>query len=403
MQLKKRESIFRGKLSFTVLILLVYMIGRYIPLYGVDTQAYAGSVMGAEEVLTQVIGGDTYQHSLFALGVSPYIIASLLIQVVMLCMGKSFRERVSPRKMHRAEISLMFVFALLQAVGHVGELRFAAAGDILNFVRLMAMLEMVTGAMVILMLCNMNKKYGIGGQIVLIIFNIAAGVQTNIKGCAPDKLPLMIALSFAVAIVIIVMENTEKRIPLQRVSIHNIYADKNYLAIKYNPIGVMPVMFSTAFFTLPKLLVNLLSLLFPYNQALIWWEDNLNLTRPLGIIIYLIVVYLITIGFSFLMLSPKDTMEQFLKSGDSILNIHAGKDTRRYLRRNILHISFFSATVMSICLGASLLLQLGGNMEGTPSMLPSSAMLLAGMSCNFAREVVATRTYDDYQHFILTA
>ncbi len=403
MQSKKRESIFRGKLSFTVLILLVYMTGRYIPLYGVDTQAYAESAMGAEEVLMQVIGGDTYQHSLFALGISPYIIASLLIQVVMLFMGKSSRERVSPRKMHRAEICLMFAFALLQAVGHIGKLRFVAAGDILYPVRLVAMLEMVTGAMVILMLSSMNKKYGIGGQIVFIIFNIAAGLQTNIRGCSPDKLAVMIVMSVAVAIVIVVMENTEKRIPLQRVSIHNIYADKNYLAIKYNPIGVMPVMFSTAFFMLPKLLVTLLSMLFPYNQALIWWQDNLNMTRPLGIIIYLIVVYLITIGFSFLMLSPKETMEQFLKSGDSILNIHAGKDTRRYLRRNVFRISFFSATVMSICLGTPLLLQLGGNMEGAPSMLPSSAMLLAGMSCNFTREVVAVRTYDDYQHFMLTA
>ena len=403
MQPKKRESIFKGKLLFTVLILLVYVIGRYIPLYGVDTQAYAGSVMGAEDVLMQVIGGDTYQHSLFALGISPYIIASLLIQIATLCMGKSFMEKVSPKKMHRVEICLMSFFALFQAVGHISELRFAAAVDSFYFVRLVAMLEMVTGAMIVMMLANMNKKYGIGGQIVLIIFNIAAGLQANIRGCAPDKLALMIAISVVVAIIIIVMENTEKRIPLQRVSIHNIYADKNYLAIKYNPIGVMPVMLSTAFFTLPKLLVTLLHLLFPYNQPLIWWQDNLNLTSPFGIIIYLMVVYLLTIGFSFLMLSPKDTMEQFLKSGDSILNIHAGKDTRRYLRRNVFLISFFSATVMSICLGVPLLLQLGENMNGTPSMLPSSAMLLVGMGCNFVREVVAIRTYDDYQHFILTA
>lgn len=387
---------------FTVLILAVYMVGRTIPLYGIDTGAYAGDVAGADEVLMQVIGGDTYQHSLFALGISPYIISSLVTQIVLLCMGEKARAKVSPKKLERITLVLTFLLALLQAVNNGSMLKFSVTGEALLFVRLVAMLEMVTGAMVVLMLSNMNKRYGIGGQTVLIIFNIVGGIARNIRGCTPDQLPVPLLISAVVAAVILVMENTEKRFPLQRVSIHNIYADKNYLAIKHNPIGVMPVMFSTAFFMIPRLLVSLLCLVFPDNTTLIWWQENLDLTRPLGIAVYIFAVYLLTVGFSFVFINPKDTTEQLLKGGDSIVNIHAGRETGRYLRKNIFRISFFSATVMGVCLGFPLLLQLKGSINGGLAMLPSSFMMLTGVACNFGREGAAIRRYDAYRQFIFT-
>lgn len=399
MQLERKGSIFKGKLIFTMLILLIYMTGRYIPLYGIDTQAYADSAVGAEDILMQVIGGDTYQHSLFALGIFPHIIATLIVQIVMLCMGTERREKVSPRKMNWITLFLTLVLALLQAISSAEGLMFGVERENLYFAKLIAMLEMMTGAMVVLKLANMNKKYGIGGQTILIIFNIATGIAVNVKGHIPGNLVIPILISAAVMLVILVMENMERRLPLQRVSIHNIYANKNYMAIKYNPIGVMPVMFSTAFFMLPQLIINLLCLLFPANLVLIWWQDNLNLGTPLGIMIYIIIVYMLTIGFSFIFINPKDTVEQFLKNGDSIINVHAGRDTKKYLRKQVFQISFFSATVMSVCLGVPLILQLRGNIDGNLAMLPSSAMMMAGMLCNFGREGVAVRSYDAYRRF----
>jgi len=198
----------------------------------------------------------------------------------------------------------------------------------------------------------------------------------------------------------LIMENTEKRIPLQRISIHNIYADKNYLAIKMNPIGVMPAMFSTAFFMLPQLIIAVLLWIFPNNIDLIWWQENMILSEPLGMIVYIVILYCLTIGFSIVFVNPKDVTEQYLKSGDSFENIHAGRDTRRYLAGTIGRISVLSATVMSICLGVPLYLQYRGNIDTSLVMLPSSIMMLTGIWCNLYREAESVKNLEAYKPFI---
>lgn len=399
-QIHKKEKITGYKLLFTGIIFLIYTTGRFIPLYGVDIQAYQGYTMDADSLLMQVIGGDAYQYSIFALGISPYIISNLASQLVLLCMSSDYKAQVSPRKMRHVMLTGMLVLCLVRAFTQVNQLVFVPEGAILYLCKTVAFLEMIAGGFLMLWISDLNQKYGIGGATVLILFNIAAGIGNTVKGHTGSEMILPIILSVVMLLVTLVLENKEKRIPLQRVSIHNIYADKNYMAIKYNPVGVMPVMLSTAFFMLPRLLVDLLCIFFPQNGNLAWWQDNLVMTKPLGIVIYLLTIYLLTIGFAILMINPKDTMEQFLKSGDSIVNLHAGPPTRRYMRRTVLSTSLFSATVMSVCLGIPLFLQLQGRIEGTLTMLPSSAMMLTGIMCNFGREFLAVRSYDAYEHFI---
>lgn len=399
-QVEKKEKVTGYKLLFTLIIFLVYATGRLIPLYGVDTHAYQGKAMDADNLLMQVIGGDAYQHSIFALGISPYIIANLVSQIVMLCMSKDYKAKVSPRRVRYVMLAGMLGLCILRAFTQVNQLIFASDETVLYLVKSVAFLELVAGAMLMFWMSDMNQKYGIGGATVLILFNISTGIGNTVRGHTRQEMILPLILSAVMFLITLALENTEKRIPLQRVSIHNVYADKNYMAVKYNPVGVMPVMFSSAFFMLPRLLVDLLLLFFPQNGALVWWQDNLVMTRPLGIAVYLLTIYLLTIGFAILMINPKDTMEQFLKSGDSIVNLHAGRPTRRYMRRTVLSISFFSATVMSVCLGIPLFLQLQGSIEGTLTMLPSSAMMLTGLLCSFMRELAAIRSYDAYEHFI---
>ena len=207
--------------------------------------------------------------------------------------------------------------------------------------------------------------------------------------------PLLISMFMMV--VTLVMENAEMRIPLQRVSIHNIYADKNYMAIKLNPIGVMPVMFTSAVFMLPQLLVALLSFFFPGHTGVAWWLENMSLTKSFGIFIYVVCEYLLTIGLSMIMINPKDIIQQFLKSGDSIVNLHAGRDTRRYLRRTLWNISFFSATIMGIFVAVPLILQMKGKVDGTLAMLPISIMMMTSFWCNIFRELVSIHKYDSCQ------
>lgn len=396
---KQKTSIIKYKLLYTILILLVYLVGREIPLYGIDLSAYMDKSITAEELLMQTVGGDMYRYSLLALGISPYVVSSIVTQAYVAYKRVGSKGKISPKKTSIITLTATLILALVQAVLHVRDLQFAVTGINLIFAQVLTVFQMVAGVMLIIWLAERNKNYGIGGQTALIYVNIADGIVATLSGHSFEELGLPLIISAALILVVIVMENTEFRIPLQRISIHNIYADKNYLAIKMNPIGTMPVMFATAFFMLPRMIVNVLLVLMPQNSNVLWWNENLALTKPVGIGVYIGIIYVLTITFSMIFVNPGELTEQYLKSGDCLLDIHAGKDTKRYLVRKLWVIGFISATVMSVCLGTPLMLQYMGDLDSTLVMLPSSAMLLTGMWCSLYQEYCAVKSFESYEMF----
>lgn len=116
--------------------------------------------------------------------------------------------------------------------------------------------------------------------------------------------------------------------------------------------------------------------------------------------VYIVILYGLTIGFSRVFLNPSEITEQFLKSGDSLVGIHAGRDTKKYLSRQITRISFFSATMISLCLGIPMALRLNGYMDDSLAALPTSIMMLTGIWSNLYRETLAIRDMDAYKRFI---
>jgi len=162
----------------------------------------------------------------------------------------------------------------------------------------------------------------------------------------------------------------------------------------------MPAMFSMAFFMIPQLVVSVMLMVLPNQPELLWLQDNLAVTKPVGIIVYIVILYLLTVGFSRVFVNPGELTDQFLKSGDSIQNVHAGKETKKYLSRTITGLAMFSATMMSICLGFPLFLQLTGNLEGSFAALPTSVMMLTGLICNLGREIMAIKNLGAYKPFI---
>jgi len=397
---RQKEHLLEYKLLYTVIILLVYLVGKSIPLYGVDLSFYLQKEVNAEALLLQTVTGDIMQCSIFALGISPIMLASIFVQIGSAMRKSEHRAKSSPKRKQHITLIITLIMSIIQAVVQVENLQFRVTDQVLPIAKLIAAIEMVAGVMVIMWLITRNKTYGIGGQTALIFMNILEGIIATVKGHAVQELIIPVLISIFVVVVMLIMENSEKRIPVQRISIHNIYADKNYMAIKLNPIGVMPAMFSTAFFMLPQLVVTGIAWLLPENDIVLWWHENMSLVKPLGITTYVIILYVLTIGFSRVFLNPKDITEQYLKSGDSIVNLHAGKETRKYLSRTINRMSFLGATVMSICLVIPLVLQMTGGMTMTLSALPSSVMMLTGLWCNLYREGVAIRNLEAYEPFI---
>ena len=389
------------KIIFTLIIMGVYLIGRELPLYGVDLAAYEAFRGNSEDLIMQTIGGDQYKTSVFALGISPFMFSMLFVQMAVAFKSADSKAHTSPKKVTQATLILMLIWAAVQAYFTANSTLYIYDGGYkLIFAKIISAVQMVTGAFVILWLASRNGKYGIGGQTILIYVNILDSMVTTVRRINVNELKIIGTISIVALLFTIIFENSEYRIPMQRISIHNIYSDKNYIPIKLNPIGMMPVMFSSAFYMLPTYITMGLANLFPNNADFKWASENMDTTHPLGIGVYIVVLYVITIIFSFIFISPKNLAENLQKSGDSIKGLRAGKKTRKYISVRVFVIAVFSATFMSLFIGLPLVIQLGGYISPSVISLPSISIAMASINCNLYRELIAVRDYDAYIPFL---
>lgn len=400
MKKKAKEHILLYKILYSLMIMLVYMIGRNIPLYGVDVEAYRDVDINAQSIIIQAVSGDMKNCSIFILGLWPYMLASMLIVLVVAIATLDKTRRISPKKVNIWTVTLMLIIGMLQAYERVQNYIYKVDGTALIQAKVIAFVELIAGMLIVVYLGDRATKYGICGKTSVFLVNIVDGMMTMLVGQPFRKLWLIIVIGIIEIAVMLVLENTEKRIAVQRVSIHNIHADKDYIAYKMNPVGVTPMMFASAAFILPQSVFGLLNKLFPENGTIEWIYHRMNLTSVLGVWVYIAIIVILTIAFSFIMLTPGKTAEDLLKSGDSILGVYAGRETKRYLQGCVLSFSLISSVVIGICVGIPLFLQFGGYINSKLAMFPCSIMMFTGIWISFGREAEVYRNMDRYEPFI---
>lgn len=397
---KSKTHELSKRLLFTILILAVYMAGRSLLLYKVNSAAYQSEELDSQNIMVSMVSGDMHQYTLFALGIMPYIMASLFMWIYMAVRGNEYKTRVSPQKTERLTMAAMIVIAFAFAVSRAEGLVFKESSLDPEILKAIAVLEMTIGAIIIHKMANWNKKYGIGAQMPIILVNILDNFISTIQKFSWEELYKPFFLCLMMAVAALVMENVIIRIRVQRVSIHNEYADKSYIAFKFDPIGMMPVMFAVTFFMLPQLILGFLLFLDKDKAAFQYLYERLNLTDVIGVTVYLGIIFLLNLLFSFIMLSPGEMARQLQKGGDSIVDIYAGRKTKKYLRKKVLLLSVSSGVVMCLMMGMSLFLSLRGEVSPQLAMFPTNGLFLTGMSCNLYREVKTYWKFDSYSFFI---
>ena len=400
MKKKAKEHILLYKILYSLMVMFVYMIGRNIPLYGVDVEAYRDVDINAQSIIIQAVSGDMKNCSIFILGLWPYMLASMLIVFVVAIATLDKTRRISPKKVNIWTVTLMLIIGILQAYERVQNYIYKVDGIALIQAKAIAFVELIAGMLIVVYLGDRATKYGICGKTSVFLVNIVDGMMTMLVGQPFRKLWLIIVIGIIEIAVMLVLENTEKRIAVQRVSIHNIHADKDYIAYKMNPVGVTPMMFASAAFILPQSLFGLLNKLFPESGTIEWIYHRMNLTSVLGVWVYIAIIVILTIAFSFIMLTPGKTAEDLLKSGDSILGVYAGRETKRYLQGCVLSFSLISSVVIGICVGVPLFLQFGGYINSKLAMFPCSIMMFTSIWISIGREAEVYRNMDRYEPFI---
>ena len=394
--MKEKTHLVRNRCLFSIIIIVIYFICHRIPLNGIDMSAYDNLGLDLGAVLSLAVNGSSKQCYVMSLGISPYITASLVISILFAIRSKEARARTSPKAMNYWITALTFIVTLAQSIFYALNLKYVDR-NVMSV--LLAILELMAGASIAQYLLMKNQKYGVGGFAPIIIVNMAETLIGTLMKSTIDALMIPLAISFVMVIIMIFMEMHEKKIPLQRVSVHNVHADKNYLAIKYNPVGFMALMFGSAIFMIPQLIV---ALIHHYHKSEIinFLFKNLNMSTVFGMRVYVVMMFLFTVLLSLLFVNPKDLSDDLLQGGDCIENIPAGKPTRRYIRKWVLFFSCFSGLIMCGCLSLCMYLQYKGIVDATVAMLPTTFMMLSGFICSIYLEIRAYRDFDSYKPFI---
>lgn len=394
--MKEKTHLVRNRCLFSIVIIVIYFVCHRIPLNGIDMSAYDNLGLDLGAVLSLAVNGSSKQCYVMSLGISPYITASLVISILFAMRSKEARARTSPKAMNYWITALTFIVTLVQSVFYALNLKYVDR-NVMSV--LLAILELMAGASIAQYLLMKNKKYGVGGFAPIIIVNMTETLIGTLMKSSVDALKIPFGISFVMVIIMIFMEMHEKKIPLQRVSVHNVHADKNYLAIKYNPVGFMALMFGSAIFMIPQLIV---ALIHHYHKSEIinFLFKNLNMSTVFGMRVYVVMMFLFTVLLSLLFVNPKDLSDDLLQGGDCIENIPAGKPTRRYIRKWVLFFSCLSGLIMCGCLSLCMYLQYKGIVDATVAMLPTTFMMLSGFVCSIYLEIRAYRDFDSYKPFI---
>ena len=186
-----------------------YLIGRELPLYGVDLAAYDAFRDTSSDLIMQTIGGDRYKTSLLALGISPFMFSTLFVQMVVAFKTADSKSYTSPRKITRATLILMAIWATVQAYFTTQSTIYIFDGGWQLFLaKFVSGIEMITGAFVILWLATRNGKYGVGGQTILIYVNILDSVVNAARSVPFKDLKIIGIFCIAALVSTISFENT---------------------------------------------------------------------------------------------------------------------------------------------------------------------------------------------------
>lgn len=394
--MKEKTHLVRNRCFFSIIIIAIYFICHRIPLNGIDMNAYDNLGLDLGAVLSLAVNGSNKQCYVMSLGISPYITASLVISILFAMRSKEARARTSPKAMNYWITALTFIVTLVQSVFYALNLKYVDR-NVMSV--LLAILELMAGASIAQYLLMKNKKYGVGGFAPIIMVNMTETLVGTLMKSSIDALKIPLGISFVMVIIMIFMEMHEKKIPLQRVSVHNVHADKNYLAIKYNPVGFMALMFGSAIFMIPQLIIAFIHY-FHRSDVINFLYKNFNLSTVFGMCVYIILMFLFTVLLSLLFVNPKDLSDDLLQTGDCIVDVPAGKATKRYLRKWVLILSSLSGGIMCLCLAICMYLQYKEIVDASVAMLPTTFMMLSGFACSIYLEIRAYRDFDSYKPFI---
>ncbi len=399
----------RRKILFTLGILLVFKFGTVIPVPG--TQAIVRD-LGFLELMNAMGGGAIERFSIFALGISPYISASIITQILQMDIIPYFSELKSQgasgrRKINQINRYLGIIIAFFQ--GYVFSFTFFGQnGTPMDYLRITIILT--AGTAFVLWLSDQITQKGIGNGVSLLIMAGIVSSLPNMLGTAFTELVnfgdgtqailgiisfvVFILIYLGIIIAIIYMQQAERRIPVQYANrtTSSYGGQQTYMPIKINSAGVMPVIFASMFISLPTALAQFIN-----NKGFSSFVDKfLNYNSPAGLAFYLLMILLFTFVYILMNLNPKELSSDLNKRGGYIPGTKPGNDTTKYIKYVLIRITVIGALFLVVIAGLPIIFTNLSKLPASVTVGGTGLLIVVGVALELYNQIensVVERSY----------
>lgn len=398
----------RHRIYFTLGALMIFILGISIRVPGTQDLT---SNLGFLELINTLGGGALQNFSIFALGVMPYITASIIMQLLQMDIIPYFAElrkqgATGRQKLNQITRYLGIAFAFIE--GYAFAFAFIGrTGDVLEYLYIATVLT--AGTAFLLWLGDQITQKGIGNGTSLIIM---AGIIATLPQMFIDaftglvafdgtaqvitlgviKFILFVIVYFAIVIGMIFVQESERRIPIQ-------YANKStsaygksaqsFMPIKINTAGVIPVIFASSLLAIPGILAQVIK-----NETFtLVVQKYLTYTTPVGFLIYVVFIFFFAYFYTFIQVKPEEFAKNLQENGGYVPGIRPGEDTKKHVSKILSRLTILGATFLVVIAGLPILFSKLTSLPTSVSIGGTGLLIVVG---------VALETYKQLEGSILT-
>ena len=417
----------KNRLLFTLAILVVYRLGCAIPVPFVSSTALTQMFASNGDMLSylnMMSGGALARCTLFALGVTPYINASIIVQLLTVAipaLENMAKEADGQQKLQQITRYAGGVIALVMSLGYyfvvrnMGALKYTS-GTAGIFTAVVIIATFTAGAQLITWCGEQIDDKGIGNGLSLLIFSSIvsnwSSLYTTVAGLLTRAaagesqfyifLPLLLVLALVVIVFIVIMTNAERRITIQYakrvVGRKQMGGQNSYLPLKLNMSGVMPIIFASTLCGLPNMIGSFLNLdatKHPYWTA---FFRVFNYNSVLYLVVYVLLIVAFNYFYVAIQYNPVDISNQLRKNNGTIPGIRPGKPTSDFITRTLNKITLIGAIFLAAVAVLPIIL---GNLTGMSIQLGGTSLLIVvGVALDTTRSLDSFMTMRSHKGFL---
>ena len=402
----KSNKDLRKRIYFTLFCLGFFALGINITIPWANT---IYEELGFLEIFNLMSGGGLQSFSIFGLGVSPYITASIITQLLQMDIIPYFKDLkeqgyVGRQKINKITRYLGIIIAFIQA--YAISVFYLNTNDVM--VMLKTSLVMTAGTAFLLWMGDQITQKGIGnGQSLLIMAGILISMpnvftsvyNTFINGSMEIGLGITLFIVYIICYILIIVgiiwvQLAERRIPIQysnrTTSAYG--AQQSFLPIKINSAGVIPVIFASVLTTIPGTIVTLIG-----NESAINFVNNYIIyTSPTGFLLYIVLIFAFSYFYTFLSMNPEEMSKNLNKNGGYIPGVRPGADTSNYISKTLSRLTIVGAVFLVILAGLPILISSFTNLPSSVSLGGTGILIVVGVVIETYKQIESSLTARSY-------